>query len=197
MRSMSTIPLPPAPGSDVYVSLALADSVVSLPGEHRADELVDPIAATRWLVDHGLVPTGTALLEYCQQRLTVLRGHLRELFAAAVEGRAPEADAVDALNSALRQAPSAEMLEYTPELGFHRGAAHPLTQLVEHALARISEDAVALLAGEDASLLDTCQAPSCDRFFVRTHARRRWCSTRCGDRVRAARAYEKKRAAAS
>ncbi|MDN5704722.1 MAG: hypothetical protein L0K41_03970 [Yaniella sp.] len=27
---------------------------------------------------------------------------------------------------------------------------------------------------------------------MRTHARRRWCSTRCGDRVRAARAYARK-----
>lgn len=194
---MSSIPLPPAPGSDVYVSLALADSVVSLPGEHSADEIADPKAATGWLVAHSLVPTDTVLLDYCQQRLASLRAHLRELFAAAVEQRAPIADAVNALNAAMSQAPSTEALVHTPELGFHREAAHPLTQLVEHALARISEDAATLLTGEDAKLLDTCHAPSCDRFFVRTHARRQWCSTRCGDRVRAARAYEKKRAAAS
>ena len=197
MRSMSNIPLPPAPGSDTHVSLALADSAVSLPGGQSVDEIADPAAATRWLVEHDLVPAETVLLEYCQQRLTGLRWQLREVFSATVEGRAPEAGAVDALNSALRQVPSAEMLEYTPGLGFHRETAHPLTQLVEHALARISDDAAALLTGEDAKLLDACQAPSCDRFFVRTHARRRWCSTRCGDRVRAARAYEKKRASAS
>ncbi|WP_309816129.1 CGNR zinc finger domain-containing protein [Pseudarthrobacter sulfonivorans] len=33
-----------------------------------------------------------------------------------------------------------------------------------------------------------CEAESCGRFFLRTHARRQWSSTRCGDRVRAARA---------
>ncbi|MHC5560905.1 CGNR zinc finger domain-containing protein (plasmid) [Kocuria sp. U4B] len=27
---------------------------------------------------------------------------------------------------------------------------------------------------------------------MRTHGRRQWCSTRCGDRVRAARAYARK-----
>jgi len=37
-------------------------------------------------------------------------------------------------------------------------------------------------------------ADFCQRFFLRTHARRQWCSTRCGDRVRAARAYARKRA---
>ncbi|MFC4716815.1 CGNR zinc finger domain-containing protein [Glutamicibacter sp. BW77] len=29
--------------------------------------------------------------------------------------------------------------------------------------------------------------------FRGTHGRRQWCSTRCGDRVRAARAYARKR----
>src|SRR5699024_125963 len=66
VRSMSNIPLPPAPGSDTHVSLALADSVVSLPGGQSVDELADPAAATSWLVDHDLVPAETVLLEYCQ-----------------------------------------------------------------------------------------------------------------------------------
>lgn len=41
------------------------------------------------------------------------------------------------------------------------------------------------------------KADSCDRIFLRTHARRQWCSTRCGHRMRAARAYARKRAALS
>src|SRR5699024_11857354 len=84
VRSMSNIPLPPAPGSDTHVSLALADSAVSLPGGQSVDEIADPAAATRWLVDHDLVPAETVLLEYCQQRLTGLRRHLREVFSATV-----------------------------------------------------------------------------------------------------------------
>ncbi|MDN5936022.1 MAG: CGNR zinc finger domain-containing protein [Nitrosospira sp.] len=31
------------------------------------------------------------------------------------------------------------------------------------------------------------------RFLLKTHGRRQWCSTRCGDRVRAARSYARKR----
>ncbi|WP_343958895.1 CGNR zinc finger domain-containing protein [Yaniella flava] len=61
----------------------------------------------------------------------------------------------------------------------------------------VSDDAAALLTGEHSDLLTQCESAPCDRFYVRTHARRRWCSTRCGDRVRAARAYARKQQSAT
>ena len=186
---MTKAPLPPAPGADAHASLALVDSTVRLPGGQHADEIANPDEATQWLIEHNLVPHETTLLSYCQSQLTGLRAHLRSLFDAHVSGEAPPKTALDAVNSAIQKAPSAHTLRHDPQTGFRREVAHPVTQLVEHAMAQISDDAAALLTGDDADLLTRCEAPSCDRFFLRTHARRRWCSTRCGDRVRAARAY--------
>ncbi|MFH9735788.1 CGNR zinc finger domain-containing protein [Streptomyces sp. NPDC017260] len=189
---MSKIPLPPAPGADEHVSLALLNSTVLLPGEHRADELGTPEEATDWLIGHGLVPARTALLAYCQNQLAGLRGDLRLLFAAQVGGEAPPQRALDGVNRALAQVPSAPLLRHAPAGGFRRTPAHPVTRLVEHAMAQIAEDAATLLTGDDASRIARCEASPCDRFLLRTHARRQWCSTRCGDRVRAARAYARR-----
>ncbi|CAL9614773.1 hypothetical protein SUDANB58_05715 [Streptomyces sp. enrichment culture] len=192
MRVMSKIPLPPAPGADEHVSLALVNGTVTLPGGHRADELGTPEEATGWLVSHGLVPARTTLLAYCQNQLTELRGDLRALFTAHVEGEAPPEPALDGINRALAKVPSARLLRHEPDEGFRRTPVHPVTQLVEHAMAQIAEDAAALLTGDEASRIARCEAPPCDRFLLRTHGRRQWCSTRCGDRVRAARAYARK-----
>jgi predicted RNA-binding Zn ribbon-like protein len=64
---------------------------------------------------------------------------------------------------------------------------------VDAALARVASDAVDLLTGPDAATLTACGAPGCIRFYLRIHAVRQWYSTRCGDRVRAARHYARTR----
>lgn len=192
MRVMSNIPLPAAPGAEEHVSLALVNSAVHLPGDKLADDLRSPEQATAWLIARGLVPEDTALLSYCQSQLTGLRRELRTVFQAQVDGERPDSMAVDAINRALTRAPSARLLRHTPSQGFHRVMEDPVTQLVEHAMAIIAGDAADLLSGEDAGRLTRCGAAPCDRFLIRTHARRHWCSTRCGDRVRAARAYARK-----
>lgn len=193
---MSTIPLPPAPGADEHVSIALLGTRVTLPGERVVDELDSPEAATRWLVERDLVPESTELLEYCQGRLAELRGTLRMLFSAQVEGVAPSAEVLEEVNRALTRVPSALLLRHDGDRGLHRVTAHPVTKLVEHAMAQIAEDGAALLTGESAGMVARCAAPPCDRFLLRTHARRHWCSTRCGDRVRASRAYARKQGVA-
>lgn len=176
------------------MSLALADSAVSLPAGRSVDELLSPEDATRWLVDHDLVPGRTELLMYCQQQLTDLREQVRSLFDALVQGDSPPERALGAVNRALARVPSSLVLRHDPATGFRQESAHPVTQLVEHAMARISADAAELLTGDEASQLARCEASPCDRFFLRTHARRQWCCTRCGDRVRAARAYARSQA---
>lgn len=191
------IPLPPAPGAGVHVSLALANSRVTLPGGRAADELDDPAAATQWLITRDLVPAGTELLEYCQNQLAGLRETLRALFSAQVEGVAPEGEALHGINRALTRVPSALLLQHDVDRGLHRVPSHPVTRLVEHAMAQIAEDAAALLTGEEAGSVAQCAASPCDRFLLRTHARRHWCSTRCGDRVRAARACARKQESAA
>lgn len=185
----------PAPGAAGHPSLALADSMGELPGGRRFDELETPASATAWLVSRDLVGPGAMLYEHCQGRLVHLRGAVRDLLVAHVEDSVPDGESVRILNDALTSAPGAMRLQFDPARGFVRTADHPATQVVEHAMAAIAEDAATLLTGDEASMLAVCAADSCGRFFLRTHARRQWCSTRCGDRVRAARAYARKRAA--
>lgn len=191
---MSDIPPATAPGAEEHPCLALVNSASHLPGGKRYDELDSPPAATAWLMARDLIASESVLQEQCRGRLAALRADLRDLFTAHTTGDVPTAAAVHAINTALTCAPGALLLQFDPAAGFTRSAAHPVTQVVEHAMAVIADDAASLLSGDQASLLASCEADSCERFFLRTHARRQWCSTRCGDRVRAARAYARKRA---
>lgn len=58
-------------------------------------------------------------------------------------------------------------------------------------LAQVAQESIALLGGPEASRLRACYAPGCVLYFTKTHPRREWCSVTCGNRVRAARHYEK------
>ncbi|MGW3206603.1 CGNR zinc finger domain-containing protein [Streptomyces sp. NPDC001135] len=184
-------PYPPAPGAEQYPALDLANSAVTLPGGQRVDLLGTPAAAQDWLAHHGLAPADADLRETCASRLRSLRERIRTLLAAHVEGRPAPADALDAVNEALTLAPAASLLHWSAERGLYRSAAHPATQIVEHALAALAADAAGLLTGPDADRLTACGSVPCNRYLLR-HGRRHWCSTRCGDRARAARAYARR-----
>ncbi|MBD7996195.1 ABATE domain-containing protein [Arthrobacter sp. Sa2CUA1] len=189
---MTNVPLPPAPGTAEHLCLALANSIVTLPGGQRVDELNSPEDATAWLVGHNLAPEGTGLLSYCQNQLAGLREQLREILRSHTECTAPAPEALAGLNHALTAVPSAAPLHYSPGAGLSRVPSHPVSQIVAHAMAQIAEDAAALLTGPDAGRIAQCAAAPCDRFMVRTHARRQWCSERCGARQRATRSYARK-----
>lgn len=189
---MINVPLLPAPGTAEHLCLALANSIVTLPGGQRVDELNNPENATAWLISHDLAPQGTGLLTYCQLQLTGLREHLRGVLESHTDGVAPDPGTLEGLNRALTAVPSSALLRYDPDEGLLRVSSHPITQLVDHAMAQIAEDAAALLTGPDAHRIARCASAPCDRFMVRTHARRQWCSERCGARQRANRAYARK-----
>ncbi|KIE27382.1 hypothetical protein LK08_08355 [Streptomyces sp. MUSC 125] len=184
-------PLPLAPGAEQYPALDLANSAITLPGGQSADLLGTPGEAQRWLVDRALAPTDTDLHQTCADRLRALRGHIRMVLASQIEGRPAPSDALTALNDALTHAPATSLLHWAPDRGLYRAAAHPTTQIVEHALAVLAADAAELLTGADAARLTACGSPPCNRYLLR-HGRRHWCSTRCGDRARAARAYARR-----
>lgn len=184
----------PAPGAQRYPGLDLANSAVTLPGNQRLDLLASPADATSWLAERGLAPDDAGLHEICAAKLRALRDPVRALLAASVEGRTPSPAPLDALNEALTRTPTASMLHWDPVRGPHRATSHPTTQIVDHALAVLASSAADLLAGPDAELLAACGSPPCDRYLLRTHGRRHWCSTRCGDRARALRAYARRTA---
>jgi len=182
----------PAPGADRYVALDFANSAVTLAGGQALDLLGTPEAANRWLTERGLAPVAAGMREQCAAQLRALREQVRALIAAVVAGQPAPGSAVDAVNDAMTQVPTAALLRWDSGLGLHRRAAHPTTQIVEHALAVLAADAAELLTGGDAELLTACGSPPCRRYLLRTHRRRHWCSVRCGDRARAARAYARR-----
>jgi len=195
MRTMTDVP-PPAPGADRHPALGLANTPLALPSG-EIDLLATPADAAAWLIGNGLAPPGAVVLDLCAQRLRALRGHLRGLFSAHVTGTAPSPAGLEAVNVALTRAPSADILRWDPSRGLYRAAAHPIDQMLERALAVIAADAADLLTGPAASRLAACGSPPCRRFLLRTHAARHWCSVRCGDRARAARAYARRRSPVS
>jgi predicted RNA-binding Zn ribbon-like protein len=185
------VPLPPAPGTERHVALDFANSEFTLRAG-RLDLLATPDEATRWLVERGLADDDAVLYEFCAGRLRELRAQLRVLLAARIDGTLPPAEAVRAVNTALTTAPAASLLHWDEAQGPYRAAAHPADRVADHAMAAIAADAAELLTGPDGERLAACSASPCTRFLVRTHAARHWCSVRCGDRVRAARAYARR-----
>lgn len=184
--------LPPAPGADRYRSLDFADTAATLPAGQSYDLLAAPESAMRWLTGHNLTTPDVRLYEFCAQRMRTLRTHIRTLFAARVDTATPPEEPLHAVNEALTAVPTAPLLAWDGARGLRRVQAHPTDQAVNHALATLAADAADLLTGPDADILAACGSAPCDRFLLRTHGRRHWCSTRCGDRVRAARAYARR-----
>lgn len=187
---------PAAPGAEQYPALDLANSLIVAPGGHRTDLLGTPAAAEQWLVEHGLAPAGTGMIDLCAALLRSLRDHVRALLAAHVAGLPAPAEALTAVNEALTRAPCADLLHWDPGRGLYREASHPVTRIVEHALAALAADTADLLTGPDAERLTACGSTPCNRYLLR-HGRRHWCSVRCGDRARAARAYARRTRAAT
>ncbi|MFG2848429.1 CGNR zinc finger domain-containing protein [Kitasatospora sp. NPDC048296] len=183
---------PPAPGAEQHRALDFANTALAFPGGQHLDLLDSPGAATRWLVEHDLAPADVQLFEVCTARLRALRDQLRALFASRIDGLPAPDDALRAVNEALTGAPTAALLHWDPAHGLHRVHPHPTDRIVDHALAVLAADAADLLTGPDAERLAACASPPCRRHLLRTHARRNWCSVRCGDRARAARAYARR-----
>lgn len=192
VRGMTEVVYPPAaPGAELHPALDLADSVLTAPGGHVLDLIDTPEDATRWLVERELVPRDARLYEVCMTRLQTMRGHIRALLTARIQRTLPPTEAVTAVNEALSRVPTAPRLRWVSSAGPHRVAPHPTDQVVDHALGVLAADAADLLTGPDADRLTACDSPPCTRFLLR-NGRRHWCSVRCGDRARAARAYARR-----
>ncbi|WP_189890972.1 CGNR zinc finger domain-containing protein [Streptomyces xantholiticus] len=181
----------PAPGAEQYPSLALANSTIALPGGHYIDQLGTPAGANQWLTERGLAPVEAGMREMCATQLRSLREQIRALFASRVAALPALPAALDAVNDALTRVPTAPLLQWDDRTGPYRAAPHPTSQIVDHALAALAADAADLLTSPDAERLTACGSAPCNRYLLR-HGRRHWCSTRCGDRARAARAYARR-----
>ncbi|KRV48322.1 hypothetical protein AQ490_25240 [Wenjunlia vitaminophila] len=182
---------PPAPGAEQYPALDFADSVIALPGGRLLDLLGTPRSAGRWLAERGLAPADAGLHEVCAARMRALRQQVRALLASRIDRTPAPREALAAVNEALTRVPTAAPLHWDEVRGLHRAAPHPTDQIVDHALGALAADTADLLTGPDAARLTACGSPPCNRYLLRA-GRRHWCSTRCGDRARAARAYARR-----
>ncbi|MCE7002786.1 ABATE domain-containing protein [Kibdelosporangium philippinense] len=184
--------LPPAPGAERYPALDFVNSTIALPGGQFIDFLGTPEGVNEWLTEHGLAPADAGVQEMCAAQLRSLREHLRSLFAARVAGLTALPAALAAVNDALSRVPTAALLYWDEKSGPYRATPCPTNEILDRALAALAANAADLLTGPDAESLITCDSPPCIRYLLR-HGRRHWCSTRCGDRVRAARAYARRK----
>jgi len=127
-----------------------------------------------------------------------LRDAVRRLAAYVTrDGRPGAASAAADVAAAVSQVNSIAAELPAPRLALGDGRlereAHGGPSPVTTGLAQVAEQAIGLLGGDDAARLRACYAPGCVLYFVKTHPRREWCSVACGNRVRAARHYQRAR----
>ncbi|GAA3145195.1 CGNR zinc finger domain-containing protein [Streptomyces rameus] len=192
-ESSTATPLLQAPGEDRHGALALVNTEFRRPSGPY-DGLGDAESATAWLNDRGLVPPGVPLDARQLDRLLALRRSLRELLDAHLDGASPVPAALSTLNGTLAAAPAVHEIRWE-DSGPVAAVCRPAGDPVGAALTALAEDGVELLTGAPSGRLSTCGAPGCTRLFIRNHGARRWCSDRCGNRVRAARHYGDHRSA--
>jgi predicted RNA-binding Zn ribbon-like protein len=160
------------------------------------DELRTPADVDAWLDAVGIDRAGTHATAGELAKARALRDAVRRL-AAHVTGDSRQAAAspttdvraaLDQVNATAAELPASllALRDGQLELGAPGGPS-PVTT----GLARAARQAAVLLGGEDAARLRACYAPGCVLYFIRTHPRREWCSVACGNRVRAARHYQR------
>jgi predicted RNA-binding Zn ribbon-like protein len=169
-------------------------STIWMDAEGMHDELAAPRDVDAWLDAVGVDLGGTEATTAEFMKARELRDAIR-LLAGFVTTEAGQA-AGTALGEALRQVNAAAAQAPAPALmlrgsRFERGCEARVSP-VTAGLARVAADAIGLLGG-DAARLRACGAPGCVLYFVKTHPRREWCSVACGNRVRAARHYQRVR----
>lgn len=118
--------------------------------------------------------------------LQQLAARLREVFAALDDGR--EDDAAEVLNLLLARSAARPHLHRHPPEPWHLHFHRPEAGLVQGWSAGCATGLAYVLGSGHAASLGICAAPSCDRVFidVSRNGLRRFCSTLCQNRVKAA-----------
>ena len=163
------------------------------------DVLDSPEALRAWLAAAGVTaaeelddPTDD---EFADSRL--LRDALRRLAAHETEDSRTSAlsaldvdAAVAAVNAAVTGLPQLHLVLHDGRLQCEQLVR---CSAIRTCLAAIARESVDVLTGPTATRLRACYAPGCVLYFVKAHPRREWCSEACGNRVRAARHYQRTR----
>lgn len=155
------------------------------------DDLMTTADVLAWL------PTKTSCTRAELTWARLLRDALRRLAASVTDdarqdARSPVTDLDEAITVVNDLAAAAQ----PDQLAVHKDrlTLATLRATATAALADIAAEAIQLLAAPNAESLHACLAPGCVRYFTKSHPRREWCSEACGNRVRAARHYQRVRA---
>jgi predicted RNA-binding Zn ribbon-like protein len=183
-----------APGEATRPALALVNSRRNA-AYGPVDDLATQAGLGAWLAEQGLVSDARAD-KAALAAVRELRAAVRELLEARIEERVPDQAAIDTVNAAAAAAPTARRLLWSDPGRPRQERYCPGASGVPLARAMLAADAIDLVTGPTHADLLACAAPGCARLLLRDHPRRRWCSTRCGDRVRASRYYHRRRKAA-
>lgn len=121
-----------------------------------------------------------------------LRGAVREVLHAALEGRRASKAAVTELNRRSASAPQFEQLTQAGQ-GLAAETRYQAPTATDALLGYLAAATIGLVSGPQAAELRACGAPGCVLMFLKDHPRREWCSTQCGNRARQARHYARQR----
>jgi len=121
---------------------------------------------------------------------------LREMAEGIVHGKRPSTVALDKINALLRSR-TVDVALVRTRRGFERQVSFQPRE-PQHLLVPVAESASDLLCHGDLALIVKCQNPRCILYFydaTKNHARR-WCSmTVCGNRMKVAAHYQRRRRA--
>ncbi|MFE9399881.1 CGNR zinc finger domain-containing protein [Streptomyces flavidovirens] len=138
-------------------------------------------------------PDAAALTDADLAAVHAVREHIAAAVHAARHSERPPATALDGVNAALHAAPAIQELVWdggSVTLTSHRPGSTG-TRLA----ALLAEDAAGLLSDPAVRKVRICEGEDCVMLFMQTHPRRRWCSaSRCGNRARVARYYQRHKA---
>lgn len=168
---------------------------------HTADGPVDllatPAALGTWLTLQADrlpgYPTETAVLTPADLAVVhVLREHVATAIDHLRRGEQPPASALDGLNQAQRAAPA--ILEVGWDGMSVTATRHRDGTVGVRLAAQLAEAAGEFLTDPAFPSIRACEASDCVMLFLPAHPRRRWCSaSRCGNRARVARYYQRHR----
>ncbi len=163
--------------------------VNTAPIDGQADSLANPAALGRWLSRRGLLPAEVEISERDLKRALEVRGALRALLAAKTRGE-PDAEAAARLEQAAGEARCRPRYDDGGPVGF--GAAEAS---LDSALGAVLAAFVVARATVYWPPFRLCDRKGCRRAFYDASRSRtgRWCTRRCGNRMRTATYRSRKR----
>lgn len=180
---------PPA-AMDRGAALRFANTRLERPRE-TVELLEDPEHAGAWLRSEAGWESVVPLTEAELVRLRRLRDAVRSLLLARMNGGPPEPRALAVVNESAARAPRCDHLTVRWRRDVRVLAGSDRAGRLDALSAGFAVAAIDLLS-DPATELAECAADDCVVIFERTDPRRRWHSERCGNRVRAARAYQRR-----